>query len=69
VSSTALSAAGTRHGLHIVPGTAFGVDGVLDDHLRVPYILPPERLREAAARLARAQRDADGLGLSRPAYV
>jgi DNA-binding transcriptional MocR family regulator len=69
VSSTALAAAGTRHGLHIVPGTAFGVDGVLDDHLRVPYILPPERLREAATRLALSQHDADAVGLSRPAYV
>ena len=69
VSSTALAAAGTRHGLHIVPGTAFGVDGVLDDHLRVPYVLPPDRLREAAARLSRAQQDADTAGLSRPAYV
>jgi DNA-binding transcriptional MocR family regulator len=69
VSSTALASAGNRHGLHIVPGTAFGVDGVLDDHLRVPYVLPPDRLREAAVRLARAQHDADTAGLSRPAYV
>ncbi|MDN3355332.1 PLP-dependent aminotransferase family protein [Actinomadura sp. DC4] len=69
VSSTALAAAGARHGVHLVPGTAFGVDGVLDDHLRVPYVLPPDRLREATARLALAQRDADTAGLSRPAYV
>jgi DNA-binding transcriptional MocR family regulator len=68
-SSTALASAAPRHGLHVVPGTAFGVDGVLDDHLRVPYVLPPPRLREAAARLAAARHDADTLTLSRPAYV
>jgi DNA-binding transcriptional MocR family regulator len=69
VSSTALATAALRHGLHLVPGTAFGVDGVLDDHLRVPYVLPPDQLREAATRLAAAQRDAAAVRLSRPAYV
>lgn len=69
VSSTALASAAARHGVHIIPGTAFGVDGVLDDHLRVPYVLPPERLREAAARLARAERDAPSDQPSRPAFV
>jgi DNA-binding transcriptional MocR family regulator len=68
-SSTALAAAAGRHGLHIVPGTAFGVDGVLDDHVRVPYVLPPERLREAATRLALAYRDADGAQVTQRAYV
>ena len=68
-SSTALSAAATRHGLHVVPGTAFGVDGVLDDHVRVPYVLPPNRLREAATRLARATEDAAANQPTRRAYV
>ena len=69
VSSTALASAVARHGVHVVPGTAFGVDGVLDDHLRVPYVLPPEHLREAAARLGRAQRDAPAAQPPRPAFV
>jgi DNA-binding transcriptional MocR family regulator len=68
-SSTALAASATRHGLHTVPGTAFGVDGVLDDHLRVPYVLPPERLEEAVARLATAAHDATEGPPARPAYV
>jgi DNA-binding transcriptional MocR family regulator len=68
-SSTALAAAGARHGLHLVPGSAFGVDGVLDDHVRVPYVLPPERLREAVARLAAASADAGAAPPPRPAYV
>jgi DNA-binding transcriptional MocR family regulator len=68
-SSTALAAAAGRHGLHVVPGTAFGVDGVLDDHLRVPYVLPPERLREAVSRLALARRDADAAHPAPRAYV
>ncbi|GAA0370122.1 PLP-dependent aminotransferase family protein [Actinoallomurus spadix] len=57
-SSTALAATAARYGLHVVPGTAFGVDGVLDDHLRVPYVLPPEVLRDAVSRLAAASREA-----------
>lgn len=69
VSSTALAASAVKHGLHIVPGTAFGVDGVLDDHLRVPYVLPPDHLREAAARLARAQHEAPAAQQPRPAFV
>jgi DNA-binding transcriptional MocR family regulator len=68
-SSTALAAAAGRHGVDIVAGTAFGVDGVLDDHVRVPYVLPPERLREAVSRLALARHDADTVPLARPAYV
>jgi DNA-binding transcriptional MocR family regulator len=69
VSSTALASAAARHGVHIVPGTAFGADGVLDDHLRVPYVLAPEHLREAAARLALAGRDAPAAQPPRPAFV
>jgi DNA-binding transcriptional MocR family regulator len=68
-SSTALTASAARHGLHIVPGTAFGVDGVLDDHVRVPYVLPPERLEEAVARLAASGHDATEAPPARPAYV
>jgi DNA-binding transcriptional MocR family regulator len=69
VSGAALAAAAARHGVHIVPGTAFGLDGILDDHLRVPYVLPPERLRDAVARLARARHAAHAAPPPRRAYV
>ncbi|GLY76468.1 PLP-dependent aminotransferase family protein [Actinoallomurus iriomotensis] len=69
ISSTALAAAAAPHGLHIVPGTAFGVDGILDDHLRVPYVLPPQELREAVTRLAAARSGAAVAQPPRPAYV
>ncbi len=69
VSSTALAAAAPAHGLHVVPGTAFGVDGVLDDHLRVPFVLPPETLRDAADRLAAACRDAAAAPPPRRTFV
>ncbi|GAA4633500.1 PLP-dependent aminotransferase family protein [Actinoallomurus vinaceus] len=68
-SSTALAATAARYGLHVVPGTAFGVDGVLDDHVRVPYVLPPEVLRDAVSRLAAACREAAGAQPPRPAFV
>ncbi|MEV5749387.1 PLP-dependent aminotransferase family protein [Actinoallomurus sp. NPDC052308] len=68
-SSTALATAAARYGLHAVPGTAFGVDGVLDDHLRVPYVLPPEVLRDAVSRLAAAAREAVGAQPPPPAFV
>ncbi|MCO5999299.1 MocR-like transcription factor YczR [Actinoallomurus rhizosphaericola] len=68
-SSTVLAAAAGRYGLHVVPGTAFGVDGVLDDHLRLPYVLSPETLRDAVSRLAAASREAAGAPRPRPAFV
>jgi DNA-binding transcriptional MocR family regulator len=55
--STTLTTAAAARGVHLVPGPAFGVDGVLDDHLRVPYVLPPEVLRDAVSRLADARGD------------
>ncbi len=68
-SSTALAAAAVRRGVHIVPGTAFGADGLLDDRLRVPYVLPSPRLREAVTRLAAAADDTPTAHPVRPAYV
>jgi DNA-binding transcriptional MocR family regulator len=42
--------AGTR-GLGVTPGPAFSVDGTFESHLRLPFTLPPDDLREAGARL------------------
>lgn len=52
--SSALSAVAHAHGVRIVPGTAFGVDGTFEDHLRVPFSQPVDRLRRAVDGLAAA---------------
>jgi len=49
-----------------------GEDGVLEDRLRLPYVLPPETLRVAVDRLARAQEEVDAAPAVRsalPSYV
>ncbi len=52
----ALAEEAEREGVHVVPGPTFSLDGTLDRHLRLPFTLPPERLREAVARLVAAER-------------
>ncbi|HWI43735.1 MAG TPA: PLP-dependent aminotransferase family protein [Nocardioides sp.] len=52
--STALVQEVDRLGLHLAPGPAFAPEGGLDRFLRVPYTVPPDRLREAVRRLATA---------------
>jgi DNA-binding transcriptional MocR family regulator len=51
-----LAEAAEREGVHVVPGTTFSPDGTLDGNLRLPFTLPPDRLREAVSRLAAAER-------------
>ncbi len=53
-SSTSLMGAAARAGVRIVPGPRFGIDGTLERFLRVPFVLPPARLREAVDRLVQA---------------
>jgi DNA-binding transcriptional MocR family regulator len=69
--ATPLAEAALRRGLRVVPGPAFGTDGVLDDYVRLPYVLPPEILRDAVGRLCAAYRDVENAPLARPlpAYV
>ncbi|MFB4318622.1 PLP-dependent aminotransferase family protein [Actinomadura sp. 21ATH] len=69
--ATLLTEAAERHGVRVVPGPVFGADGVLEDYVRLPYVLPPETLRDAVARLALAYREVESAPLSRPlpAYV
>lgn len=62
--STAVVAAAERHGLLLVAGSAFAVDGHgLEGHLRLPFTLPPHDLQAAAHRLAEAWQRA---GAERP---
>jgi DNA-binding transcriptional MocR family regulator len=52
-SSAALAAAAAPHGLLLAEGRAFGTGHAFDDHLRLPFTLPPEQLRTAVTVLAR----------------
>jgi DNA-binding transcriptional MocR family regulator len=55
--SSALAATSVRHGVRIVPGPAFGVDGGLEHHLRVPFAESPDVLRRGVQGLAAAWQD------------
>lgn len=52
--SSQLVAAAERHGLQLVAGPRFGVDGAFERRLRLPYTQPVDVLTDAAARLAAA---------------
>lgn len=56
-SATALAAAAARHGVRIVPGGRFAVDGTGERHVRLPYALPEPALAAAVERLAAARDD------------
>lgn len=55
--SSALAASALRHGVRLVPGPAFGVDGGLEDHVRVPFAEAPDVLRRGVDGLAAAWGD------------
>ncbi|MFG2089998.1 MULTISPECIES: PLP-dependent aminotransferase family protein [unclassified Spirillospora] len=69
--ASALAEAAERLGVRVVAGPVFGVDGVLEDYVRLPYVLPPDTLRLAVERLAQAYREAESAPAGRllPAYV
>jgi DNA-binding transcriptional MocR family regulator len=50
--ATRVAAAAARDGVEVTPGPSFSVDGTFEHHVRVPFTLPPDDLREAVARLA-----------------
>jgi DNA-binding transcriptional MocR family regulator len=54
VSGSALATTAERHGVWVGSGPRFGVDGVLERFVRLPFALPPEVTREAVRRLAAA---------------
>lgn len=55
--SSALTASAERHGVRVVAGPRFGVDGAFERFLRLPYTRPAEELEDAVVRLARAWAD------------
>ncbi|GAA2783533.1 MocR-like transcription factor YczR [Crossiella cryophila] len=60
--STRLAAAAVNHGLHLVPGSRFGVHGGLERWLRLSFAQDPAVLTEAVHRLARAAATLTGTG-------
>ena len=46
--------AALRHGVAVVPGSLASPDGGCAEHLRLPYVLDAEPMREGVERLARA---------------
>jgi DNA-binding transcriptional MocR family regulator len=70
-ASSALAGAAARLGVRIVPGPLFGVDGLLEDYVRLPYVQPPHVLHDAIERLARAYRSVETAAAPRslPSYV
>jgi len=69
--ATQLAEMSERSGIRVVPGPVFGVDGVLEDYVRLPYVLPPATLRTAVERLAAVYREVQAAPAGRPlpAYV
>jgi DNA-binding transcriptional MocR family regulator len=61
--SSALAAISTRHGVRVVPGTAFGVDGSFERNLRLPFTASADDLHRAVAGLAAAW---GALGITAP---
>ncbi|MFW3170141.1 PLP-dependent aminotransferase family protein [Geodermatophilus sp. CPCC 206100] len=73
-SSAAVVAAAAPHGLLLAEGRAFGTGHAFDDCLRLPFTLPPDRLRTAVRLLAEVTaglpaRAAAHTGPARPATV
>ncbi|GAA4227097.1 PLP-dependent aminotransferase family protein [Actinomadura meridiana] len=64
--ATPLAEAAERLGVRVVAGPVFGVDGVLEDYVRLPYVLPPATLRAAVDRLALASQQAETAPPPRP---
>ena len=51
-SSSAMAEQASAHGLRLAAGPRFGVEGALERYLRLPFVVPSERVDEAVRRLA-----------------
>lgn len=58
-SSTALTVIAPEFGIRLAAGPRFGVGGVFENHLRVPFTLPPDKLETAVLALRSAQERLD----------
>lgn len=65
--SSALAASAERHGVRVVAGPRFGVDGAFERFVRLPYARPADELRRGVRGLAAAYADLRvPVGASRP---
>ena len=69
LSSAALTSAAARSGLVLAEGRAFGTGYSFDDHLRLPFTLPPAELRSAVELLAALAGPLTGADRAGPATV
>jgi hypothetical protein len=53
--ATRLAMIAPDHGVSIAAGSRFGIGGAFARNIRIPYVLPRDRLTEAIARLGEAQ--------------
>jgi DNA-binding transcriptional MocR family regulator len=67
--STALTLLAAQHGVAVVPGSRFGVDGTLERFLRLPFSLPTAVLETAVLRLAAAWHQVDRTAVGRQLVV
>ncbi|QXJ19960.1 PLP-dependent aminotransferase family protein [Actinomadura graeca] len=67
--ATQLAEASERAGVRVVPGPVFAADGVLEDYVRLPYVLPAAVLRTAVERLAAVHREVQAAPAGRPLPV
>jgi DNA-binding transcriptional MocR family regulator len=67
--SSAMCAAASRLGVELPPGPRFGVDGTLERFVRIPYVLPEEKLGEAVELIARAWHGVTGSATSHSTAV
>ncbi|MEV1175144.1 PLP-dependent aminotransferase family protein, partial [Nonomuraea sp. NPDC049784] len=54
--ATPLAEAAAHHGVRLAPGPWFGLEGTLENYLRLPFTQPPQVLTDVVTRI-RAARD------------
>jgi DNA-binding transcriptional MocR family regulator len=71
-SATELAAVCRRHRVEILPGSLASPSGRFDEHVRLPFVAPPQTLAEGVQRLAHAWREYNAAAASsrpRPSVV
>ncbi len=64
--ATRLAGVAATRGVAVTPGPAFSVDGTFEQHIRLPFTLPPDDLRVSVARLAEIAVNLTDRGLGGP---
>ncbi|MFD7652961.1 PLP-dependent aminotransferase family protein [Actinosynnema sp. NPDC059797] len=62
--STRIAVVAQNHGLRLAPGARFGPHGGFERWLRLPYVQPPDVLRDAVRRLGLVAASVNGTGVS-----